>query len=63
MTTPAVCTKERNEAEAEVERLRAALQSCYWATNAYDGNYAKACDNVACIVMNALKTQDKPTKK
>jgi hypothetical protein len=51
--------KERAErAEAEVERLRDALKSCFWATNTYDGNYARACDHVATIVTNALKTQD-----
>ena len=42
-----------------VERLRTALQSCYWATNTYDGNYTRACDDVATIAINALKTQDK----
>jgi predicted nucleic acid-binding Zn-ribbon protein len=47
------------KAEAEVERLRVALQSCYWATNTYDGNYTRACDNVATIAIEALKTQDK----
>jgi tRNA C32,U32 (ribose-2'-O)-methylase TrmJ len=52
-------TKRAEEAEAEVERLRTALQSCYWATNTYDGNYTRACDNVATIAINALKTQDK----
>jgi hypothetical protein len=46
-------------AEADVERLRAALQSCWWATNTYDGDYTRACDNVATIAINALKTQDK----
>jgi chromosome segregation ATPase len=51
---------ERAEkAEADVERLRTALQSCYWATNTYDGNYTRALDNVATIAINALKTQDK----
>jgi hypothetical protein len=47
------------KAETDVERLRTALQSCYWATNTYDGNYTRACDNVATIAINALKTQDK----
>ena len=42
-----------------VERLRVALQSCYWATITYDGNYVRACDSVATIAINALKTQDK----
>lgn len=46
------------EAEGAVERLRTALHSCYWATNIYDGNYTRACDNVATIAINALKTQD-----
>ena len=46
------------KSENEVERLRDALKSCFWATNTYDGNYARACDNVATIVTNALKTQD-----
>jgi hypothetical protein len=45
--------------QAEVERLRDALKSCFWATNTYDGNYTRACDNVAMIAVNALKTQDK----
>jgi hypothetical protein len=55
---------ERAEkAEKEVERLRDALKSCFWATNTYDGNYARACDNVEIIVTNALKTQDNPTDK
>jgi fructose 1,6-bisphosphatase len=49
--------------QQEVERLRAALQSCYWATNTYDGNYARACDNVEIIVTNALKTQDADVKR
>jgi hypothetical protein len=52
-------TERAERAEAEVERLRVALQSCYWATNTYDGNYTRACDNVATIAINALKTQDK----
>jgi len=50
---------ELTASQAEVERLREALQSCYWATNTYDGNYTRACDNVATIAINALKTQDK----
>lgn len=45
--------------QADVERLRSALQSCWWATNTYDGNYTRACDNVATIAIAALKTQDK----
>ena len=59
-TRPLYC-REREKSqklEAEVERLTSALKSCWWATNTYDGNYAKACDNVATIVTNALKTQD-----
>jgi hypothetical protein len=44
--------------QAEVERLRDALKSCFWATNTYDGNYTRACDNVAMIVTKALKAQD-----
>jgi hypothetical protein len=51
--------RELAEAQAEVERLRDALKSCFWATNTYDGNYTRACDNVAMIAVNALKTQDK----
>jgi chromosome segregation ATPase len=51
--------RERAEkAEADVERMRTALQSCYWATNTYDGDYTRACDNVATIAIRALKTQD-----
>jgi hypothetical protein len=50
--------KELAEAKADVERLRVALQSCYWATITYDGNYVRACDSVATIAINALKTQD-----
>jgi hypothetical protein len=49
--------------KAEVERLRDALKSCFWATNTYDGNYARACDNVEIIVTNALNPQDNPTDK
>ena len=49
----------RQKAEAEVERLREALQLCFWATNTYEGNYTRACDNVATIAIEALKTQDK----
>jgi hypothetical protein len=51
---------ERAEkAKAEVERLRDALKSCFWATNTlFRGNYARVCDNVAMIAVNALKTQD-----
>jgi hypothetical protein len=56
---PHPCRERAEKAEAEVERLRVALQSCYWATNTYDGNYTRACDNVATIAINALKTQDK----
>jgi hypothetical protein len=52
-------TERAERAEAEVERLRVALQSCYWATNTYDGNYTRACDNVATIAIEALKTQGK----
>jgi hypothetical protein len=44
--------------ESEIERLTLALKSCWWATNTYDGNYAKACDDVATIAVAALKTQD-----
>lgn len=51
-------TQENAASEAEVARLRDALKSCFWATNTYDGNYTRACDNVAIIVGNALKTQD-----
>jgi prepilin-type processing-associated H-X9-DG protein len=50
--------RELAASKAEVERLRDALKSCFWATNTYDGNYARACDHVATIVTNALKTQD-----
>jgi hypothetical protein len=49
--------KRAEKAEAEVERLKAALQSCWHAANTYDGNYTRACDNVATIAINALKTQ------
>jgi predicted nucleic acid-binding Zn-ribbon protein len=52
-------SEAEERAEKAVERLRTALQSCYWATNTYDGNYTRACDNVATIAINALKTQDK----
>ena len=52
-------TERAEKAQADVERLRAALQSCWWATNTYDGDYTRACDNVATIAINALKTQDK----
>jgi hypothetical protein len=45
--------------KAEVERLTEALKSCWHAANTYDGNYARACDNVAIIITNALKTQDR----
>ena len=51
--------RELAEADDTVERLRTALQSCWWATNTYDGDYTRACDNVATIAINALKTQDK----
>jgi hypothetical protein len=40
---------------AEVERLKEAMISCLHITNCYDGNYARACDNVELIVRNALK--------
>jgi exonuclease VII large subunit len=45
----------RKKAEAEVERLKEAMISCLHITNCYDGNYARACDNVDLIVRNALK--------
>jgi hypothetical protein len=51
--------EQLKKAEAEVERLRVALKSCYWATITHDGKYTRACDNVATIAINALKTQDK----
>jgi hypothetical protein len=41
--------------KAEVERLKEAMISCLHITNCYDGNYARACDNVEHIVRNALK--------
>ena len=43
--------------QAEVERLKEALKSCWHAANTYDGNYTAACDNVATIAINALTTQ------
>jgi len=49
--------RELVEAEAEVERLRNALKSCWWATNTYDGNYTRACDDVAEIATNALASK------
>ena len=54
----AISLENQLKTQAEVKRLRAALQSCYWATNTYDGNYTRACDNVATIAIQALKTQD-----
>ncbi len=43
------------EAQAEIERLTAALESCWHAANTYDGNYTAACDNVMHIVNATLK--------
>ena len=43
------------QAEAEVERLKEALKSCWHAANTYDGNYTRACDNVMHIVNATLK--------
>jgi hypothetical protein len=51
----AISLANQVKTQAEVERLRAALKSCYWATNTYDGNYARACDNVMHIVNATLK--------
>ncbi len=47
--------RELAASKAEVERLKEAMISCLHITNCYDGNYAKACDNVELIVRNALK--------
>jgi hypothetical protein len=47
--------KELAASKAEVERLKEAMISCLHITNCYDGNYARACDNVELIVRNALK--------
>jgi uncharacterized small protein (DUF1192 family) len=46
--------RELAASQAEVERLKEALKSCWHAANTYDGNYARACDNVELIVRNAL---------
>jgi hypothetical protein len=48
----------RQKAEAEVERLRDALQSCWHCANTYDGDYTKACDNVMLVASNALRQGD-----
>ena len=47
--------RDYQKLEAEVERLKEAMISCLHITNCYDGNYARACDNVDLIVRNALK--------
>jgi hypothetical protein len=47
--------RELAASKAEVERLKEAMISCLHITNCYDGNYARACDNVDLIVRNALK--------
>jgi hypothetical protein len=46
--------RELAASKAEVERLKEAMISCLHITNCYDGNYARACDNVEHIVRNAL---------
>jgi hypothetical protein len=51
--------RELTAAKQEVERRTNALIDCLHITNCYDGNYARACDNVTLIVTNALKP--KPT--
>jgi hypothetical protein len=53
----AISLSNQVKTQTEVERLREALKSCWHAANTYDGNYARACDNVATIAINALKTQ------
>jgi hypothetical protein len=57
--------KELKEAKAEVERLKEAMISCLHITNCYDGNYARACDNVELIIRNALisLTHEKTTNQ
>lgn len=47
--------QELFESNAEVERLTRALNSCWHASNTYDGNYTRACDNVMTIVTATLK--------
>jgi predicted kinase len=51
----AISLANQVKTQAEVERLRAALQSCWHAANTYDGNYTAACDNVMHIVNATLK--------
>jgi hypothetical protein len=45
----------KRKAEAENQRLTNALVSILHITNCYDGNFAKALDNVDLIVTNALQ--------
>jgi len=53
-----IACKRAEKAEAEVKSLTKALESCWHAANTYDGNYTRACDNVAMIAVNALNPQD-----
>ena len=46
--------RELTASQAEVDRLKEAMISCLHITNCYDGNYARACDNVELIIRNAL---------
>ena len=53
----AMALRERAEkAEAEVDRLKEALKSCWHAANTYDGNYANACDGVMTIAADGLES-------
>jgi hypothetical protein len=54
--------KRAEKAEAEVERLRDALKSCWHAANTYDGNYARACDNVMEIASAKINNEINHTK-
>jgi hypothetical protein len=42
----AISLANQVKTQAEVERLKEALKSCWHAANTYDGNYTRACDNV-----------------
>jgi thymidine kinase len=47
--------KNQLKVQTEVERLKAALQSCWHTANTYDGNYTRACDSVMHIANATLK--------